>query len=397
MIGGIQVYNLKPVFYDDFECLGDKCLYTCCGGWGIPFTPEMRDKYLALNSKEVLVTEDVFVKSTTHENYFIKFNKKRMCPLCNERQLCSLVIKYGPDVLDGICKDFPRVNTVSGTMDEAYLSLACPHVIELLCKDPTVLSFILEKDSRPFPTYLPEDEKYVLLDMQIRDRILDFLQDRTLPLNLRIFYVAYTLEKVTIMKNKEAEYIAAELDRLFDENMIASFKETFDSITNDNKKMQYQVFKMLLNKISSKMSVLVFDDNFSTKSWVDEILGKNNTCTYEERISAYAEWIKYDSERYHIMIEKVLTYNWMMFSLHGISENYFWDNYLISLYEIFVIKQIHILYYMIHREISKEISYVLAAIVERCTNHGMKDILSMLHSWKERGMISVDKIGVLCL
>ena len=86
-----------------------------------------------------------------------------------------------------------------------------------------------------------------------------------------------------------------------------------------------------------------------------------------------------------------------MFSLHGISENYFWDNYLISLYEIFVIKQIHILYYMIHREISKEISYVLAAIVERCTNHGMKDILSMLHSWKERGMISVDKIGVLCL
>ena len=51
MIGGIQVYNLKPVFYDDFECLGDKCLYTCCGGWGIPFTPEMRDKYLALNSK----------------------------------------------------------------------------------------------------------------------------------------------------------------------------------------------------------------------------------------------------------------------------------------------------------------------------------------------------------
>ena len=54
------------------------------------------------------------------------------------------------------------------------------------------------------------------------------------------------------MKNKEAEYIAAELDRLFDENMIASFKETFDSITNDNKKMQYQVFKMLLNKISSK-------------------------------------------------------------------------------------------------------------------------------------------------
>lgn len=66
-----------------------------------------------------------------------------MCPLCNERQLCSLVLEYGPDVLDGICKDFPRVNTVSGTMDEKYLSLGCPYVIELLCKESKVLSFIV--------------------------------------------------------------------------------------------------------------------------------------------------------------------------------------------------------------------------------------------------------------
>ena len=118
-----------------------------------------------------------------------------MCPLCNERQLCSLVIKYGPDVLDGICKDFPRVNTVSGTMDEAYLSLACPHVIELLCKDPTVLSFILEKIADLFPTYLPEDEKYVLLDMQIRDRILDFLLGQNVTIEFTYFFMWHILSK----------------------------------------------------------------------------------------------------------------------------------------------------------------------------------------------------------
>lgn len=82
------MYNLKPIFYDDFACQGDKCVYTCCGGWGIPFTSQMKNKYLELNNEE-----DLFVKSTTHENYFIKFNKKHMCPLCNERQLCSLVIE----------------------------------------------------------------------------------------------------------------------------------------------------------------------------------------------------------------------------------------------------------------------------------------------------------------
>lgn len=385
------MYNLKPIFYDDFACQGDKCVYTCCGGWGIPFTSQMKNKYLELNNEE-----DLFVKSTTHENYFIKFNKKHMCPLCNERQLCSLVIEYGPDVLDGICKEFPRVNAVSGTMDEAYLSLGCPHVIELLCQDTKVLSFILEEDNRPFPEYTAEEKRYVLLDMKIRDRILDFLQDRTLPLNLRIFYAAYILEKLTKYKNRDTEYIGAKMNSFFDENMIATVKEAFGNQKNNNFQMQYQVLKVLLNKISSRISKLVFDDNFSTKLWVDEILNKNNTCTYEEWISAYAKWTKYDSERYNIMIEKVITYNWMMFSLYGISDEYFLDNYLINLYDIFAIKQIHILYYMIHKEVPKEISYVLVAIVERCVNHGRNDIFQIVHDWKKKGMISVDRIGILC-
>lgn len=391
------MYNLKPIFYDDFECQGDKCLYTCCGGWGIPFTSEIRNKYLSLSGNNVSITENVFVKSTTSENYFIKFNKKHMCPLCNERQLCSLVLEYGPDVLDGICKDFPRVNTVSGTMDEKYLSLGCPYVIELLCKESKVLSFIVEEDERPFPTYLAEDEKYVLLDMKIRDKILDFLQDRTISLNIRIFYTAYILRKITGIKNKEAEYTEQQLDRLLDQDMIVAAKGSFDGIKPNSLEVQYQTLKLLFNQISSRMSALVFDDNFQTKLWVDEVLEKNEICTYQEWISAYTEWAKQDSVRYDIMIEKILTYNWMMFSLNGISQDYFWDNYLINLYDVFVIKQMHILYYMIHQKMPKEISYVLASIVERCINHGTKDILSILCSWKEKGIIFVDKIGMLCL
>ena len=99
-------------------------------------------------------------------------------------------------------------------MDEAYLSLGCPHVIELLCQDTKVLSFILEEDNRPFPEYTAEEKRYVLLDMKIRDRILDFLQDRTLPLNLRIFYATYILEKLTKYKNRDTEYRFPVADRV---------------------------------------------------------------------------------------------------------------------------------------------------------------------------------------
>lgn len=109
-------------------------------------------------------------------------------------------------------------------MVEKYLSLGCPYVIELLCKESKVLSFIVEEDERPFPTYLAEDEKYVLLDMKIRDKILDFLQDRTISLNIRIFYTAYILRKITGIKNKEAEYTEQQLDRLLDQDMIVAAK-----------------------------------------------------------------------------------------------------------------------------------------------------------------------------
>lgn len=391
------MYNLKPVFYDKFECQGDRCLYTCCGGWGIPFTSELRDKYLLLNHENVLTTEDLFVKSATHDNYFIKFNEKRMCPLCNEKQLCSLVIQYGPEVLDGICKDFPRVDTVLGTMDEFYLSLGCPYVIELLCKDSEILSFILEEDNRPSPIYSKEDEEYVLLDMQIRDKILDFLQDRELPLKLRIFYAAFVLEKITCLRNEDTEYTARELKKLLGNDMVMAAKQSFLQMQSNSFKQEFEYSKLFLDRISSRIRALVFDDNFSTKTWVNKLLEQNSNCTYEQWLGAYTAWMQHDSERYNVMTEKMLTYNWMLFSLNGISEEYFWDNYLIAFYEVLAIKQMHILYYMLYEQMPVDVSYVLGAIVERCISHGRKDILSILCDWKQKGVVSVEMIGQLCM
>ena len=195
-----------------------------------------------------------------------------MCPLCNEKQLCSLVIQYGPEVLDGICKDFPRVDTVSGTMDEFYLSLGCPYVIELLCKDSEILSFILEEDNRPSPIYSKEDEEYVLLDMQIRDKILDFLQDRELPLKLRIFYAAFVLEKITCLRNEDTEYTARELKKLLGNDMVMAAKQSFLQMQSNSFKQEFEYSKLFLDRISSRIRALVFDDNFSTKTWVNKLL-----------------------------------------------------------------------------------------------------------------------------
>lgn len=300
-------------------------------------------------------------------------------------------------MLDGICKDFPRVDTVSGTMDEFYLSLGCPYVIELLCKDSEILSFILEEDNRPSPIYSKEDEEYVLLDMQIRDKILDFLQDRELPLKLRIFYAAFVLEKITCLRNEDTEYTARELKKLLGNDMVMAAKQSFLQMQSNSFKQEFEYSKLFLDRISSRIRALVFDDNFSTKTWVNKLLEQNSNCTYEQWLGAYTAWMQHDSERYNVMTEKMLTYNWMLFSLNGISEEYFWDNYLIAFYEVLAIKQMHILYYMLYEQMPVDVSYVLGAIVERCISHGRKDILSILCDWKQKGVVSVEMIGQLCM
>ena len=52
---------------------------------------------------------------------------------------------------------------------------------------------------------------------------------------------------------------------------------------------------------------------------------------------------------------------------------------------------------MLYEQMPVDVSYVLGAIVERCISHGRKDILSILCDWKQKGVVSVEMIGQLCM
>ena len=40
--------EFKLKLYDEFECIGTKCPWTCCGGWKISIEKETVDKYKAV-------------------------------------------------------------------------------------------------------------------------------------------------------------------------------------------------------------------------------------------------------------------------------------------------------------------------------------------------------------
>ena len=42
-------HDLRPAYYDDFQCLASGCRFTCCKGWHVTFD---KKDYLALKRQE---------------------------------------------------------------------------------------------------------------------------------------------------------------------------------------------------------------------------------------------------------------------------------------------------------------------------------------------------------
>ena len=53
---------LKPIFYDEFSCVADKCRNTCCAGWNIYVDDAIAEKYeknnIKLNDKQCMILDE---------------------------------------------------------------------------------------------------------------------------------------------------------------------------------------------------------------------------------------------------------------------------------------------------------------------------------------------------
>lgn len=89
---------IRPVFYNEFECIADKCSYSCCAGWNISIDSNTAKEYKTFTGeigekvKECVVSED----SST---YHIKLDENKRCPFLRENGLCEIVLKKGPEYL----------------------------------------------------------------------------------------------------------------------------------------------------------------------------------------------------------------------------------------------------------------------------------------------------------
>lgn len=174
----------RPEFVDWFQCIADRCNYTCCRGWDIIIDDAT---YKTHGEAYETLCPNCFFDNEKGIHYITRKEDSR-CPLLTENGLCRVVTEYGEDALSYTCKIFPRM--IMGEYDDTLeysLDNGCPAVLDLLRHLKPPMQFVVD-DSGAAGNGLeyPAD---IVKHMEHRNQMIDLLQISDMPLWIRLYWI----------------------------------------------------------------------------------------------------------------------------------------------------------------------------------------------------------------
>ena len=198
-------YDLRPAYYDRFQCLAGACRFSCCKGWNITFN---KKDYLALKRQEgsdeltANLTQNVrrIRQGPNAGRFYGEFDMSGgTCPLLREDGLCSLQLEKGHGALPEVCRVFPRTQAYSDSgYLERRLTPACEAVLELLWDLPDGVDFVADPlpKSKIRTLVMGTSGPLRLHFQELRSACIDLLQDRRRPLAQRILLMGLALKEL---------------------------------------------------------------------------------------------------------------------------------------------------------------------------------------------------------
>lgn len=194
-----------------FVCAAEKCPHNCCRGWQIPV-----DEKTEKNFKEMPGLRG------RHLRYFLtSFRgdtviKKIMgrCPFINSDRLCQFEANGETELMPLVCRIYPREGVRYDDLIEVTLELSCPVAARLFIENPGRLSFVPHSYIEPFFAISNEDSGFLSYLLTEREKILDFVWERDLPLadTWKVLYSYISEVMSLIMRNRLSEAKEVSLD-----------------------------------------------------------------------------------------------------------------------------------------------------------------------------------------
>lgn len=182
-----------PEYFKEFHCIADKCKDCCCIGWEIDIDDKTADIYSKIPGKfgEKLRKNITFDKTKS----FI-LDKHERCPFLNNKNLCEIFINLGQNNLCEICTEHPRYYEWFNGIKEGGIGLCCEEAARIILSQNK--KFNTCEIEIPFESADEYDSGFYLYLCNSRNKIISYLDNTSLPFNLRIrnvLWYAYAIQE----------------------------------------------------------------------------------------------------------------------------------------------------------------------------------------------------------
>lgn len=174
-----------PDYYTKFQCIGSTCPDTCCAGWQIQIDPASMKKYSKMKGR---IAARLKNEINWKEHCFRQYDGR--CAFLNEENLCDLYTEGGGEkILCRTCHQYPRHVEEFENLREYSLSLSCPVAAKLIIERQESVHFIHKEKVHKEETYDYFDFFLFTKLTDVRQFMLQLIQDRTHPISLRMAVV----------------------------------------------------------------------------------------------------------------------------------------------------------------------------------------------------------------
>lgn len=229
---------VRPQYYDDFECIADRCSFTCCRDWRIAVDDDTYSKW----SREY--------RAKVSDGAII-LDKDGKCPFLDEKGLCRIVLKEGEEAISQTCHTFPRENHIFETRTEQTLAMGCPEAVDSLWKLQRWEVVGAEK----YDTDTTEGLMFYL-----RDRILALMGDEQVAIETALktaFYIALDFYDYQVENNEpDREYV----DKLFDKSNVEEIVKAINGVQRNYSDHIYEQNELLMDIMENYRRKGIYSD-----------------------------------------------------------------------------------------------------------------------------------------
>lgn len=209
----MDIQTMQPEYVKEFSCIADKCEDTCCRGWGVQIDKKTFKEYKkiqksSLDGREFFQGKFVQNKQSNsiHDYGIMRLDSDGRCMFLNDKNLCGIVLKYGPDKLCKTCTSFPRSYSLYKKTEHQELALttACPEATRKIISQHKKLTFVVQ-DTNKFDVFSflqsEQDTTKKMYTFEIRFLIIKVLQSDLYNLNEKMSIISLLCQKIISEQN----------------------------------------------------------------------------------------------------------------------------------------------------------------------------------------------------